>query len=141
MSVDVCTTLSGVAGLAAALRDAGVMPGRPGCRLHAEPDRDGDRHAGSDQHWGRLVLMRHGHRTSAALDRLGQVEPKVLFTVDGYFYKGKAFKTLGMRRRWPRESRPLRSVIVVSTQVKAGYPGPSPMPSTTKTSWRRECSS
>ena len=31
----------------------------------------------------------------AALDRLGQIEPKVLFTVDGYFYKGKAFSSLG----------------------------------------------
>ncbi len=27
----------------------------------------------------------------AAIDRLGQVEPKILFTVDGYTYKGKAF--------------------------------------------------
>lgn len=27
----------------------------------------------------------------AVLDRLSQIEPKILFTVDGYFYKGKAF--------------------------------------------------
>jgi acetoacetyl-CoA synthetase len=31
----------------------------------------------------------------AALDRLGQIEPKVLFTVDGYYYKGKSFGSLG----------------------------------------------
>ena len=31
----------------------------------------------------------------AALDRLGQIEPKVLFTVNGYFYKGKTFSSLG----------------------------------------------
>jgi len=31
----------------------------------------------------------------AALDRLGQIEPKVLFSVDGYFYKGKVFNCLG----------------------------------------------
>ena len=30
----------------------------------------------------------------AALDRLGQIEPKVLFTVNGYFYKGKVFSSL-----------------------------------------------
>jgi acetoacetyl-CoA synthetase len=30
----------------------------------------------------------------AALDRLGQIEPKVFFTVNGYFYKGKAFSSL-----------------------------------------------
>ncbi|MDT3700021.1 MAG: AMP-binding protein [Thermincola sp.] len=30
----------------------------------------------------------------AVLDRLGQVEPTVLFTVNGYYYKGKAFNSL-----------------------------------------------
>jgi acetoacetyl-CoA synthetase len=30
----------------------------------------------------------------AALDRFGQVEPKVMITADGYFYKGKTFNTL-----------------------------------------------
>ena len=30
----------------------------------------------------------------ATLDRLGQIGPKVLFTVDGYYYKGKAFSSL-----------------------------------------------
>ena len=28
---------------------------------------------------------------SAVIDRFGQIEPKVLFTVDGYFYRGQAF--------------------------------------------------
>ena len=31
---------------------------------------------------------------AAALERLGQVEPKVLITADGYFYKGRVFDTL-----------------------------------------------
>lgn len=31
----------------------------------------------------------------AVMDRLGQIEPKVLFTVDGYFYKNKEFSSLG----------------------------------------------
>ncbi len=30
----------------------------------------------------------------AAIDRFAQIEPKLLFTVDGYFYKGKAFDSL-----------------------------------------------
>ena len=30
----------------------------------------------------------------AVLDRLGQIEPRVLFAVNGYFYKGKAFNSL-----------------------------------------------
>ena len=32
--------------------------------------------------------------SGAAIDRLGQIEPKVLFTADGYFYKGKPFNSL-----------------------------------------------
>jgi acetoacetyl-CoA synthetase len=32
--------------------------------------------------------------SGAALDRFGQVEPKVMFTSDGYFYKGRTFNTL-----------------------------------------------
>jgi acetoacetyl-CoA synthetase len=31
---------------------------------------------------------------NAALDRFGQIEPKLMFTSDGYFYKGKTFNTL-----------------------------------------------
>src|SRR5512146_1230307 len=31
---------------------------------------------------------------AAALERLGQAEPKVLFTADGYFFKGRTFETL-----------------------------------------------
>ncbi|NIO38553.1 AMP-binding protein, partial [Candidatus Bathyarchaeota archaeon] len=30
----------------------------------------------------------------AVVDRLGQIEPKILFTVDGHLYKGKAFNDL-----------------------------------------------
>lgn len=31
---------------------------------------------------------------NAALDRFGQIEPRVMFTADGYFYKGRTFNTL-----------------------------------------------
>ncbi len=31
---------------------------------------------------------------NAALDRFGQIEPRVMFTADGYYYKGKTFNTL-----------------------------------------------
>ncbi len=30
----------------------------------------------------------------AAMDRFGQIEPKVMFTADGYYYKGRTFSTL-----------------------------------------------
>jgi len=50
----------------------------------------------------------------AALDRLGQIEPKVLFTVDGYFYKGKAFSTLGNAADVAKALPSLKKVVVVS---------------------------
>jgi acetoacetyl-CoA synthetase len=50
----------------------------------------------------------------AALDRLGQVEPKVLFTVDGYFYKGKAFSTLGNAAEVAKGISSLKKVVIVS---------------------------
>ncbi|RLC85824.1 MAG: acetoacetate--CoA ligase [Chloroflexi bacterium] len=50
---------------------------------------------------------------AAALDRLGQVEPKVLFTVDGYFYKNKLFNTLGNAAQVAREIPSLEKVVVV----------------------------
>jgi acetoacetyl-CoA synthetase len=50
----------------------------------------------------------------AALDRLGQIEPKVLFTVDGYFYKGKPFSTLGNAAEVAKAMPSLKKVVVVS---------------------------
>lgn len=52
--------------------------------------------------------------TQAALDRLGQIEPKVLFTVDGYFYKGKTFNTLLKAKKIARGIPSLEKVIVAS---------------------------
>lgn len=50
----------------------------------------------------------------AALERLGQIEPKVLFTADGYFYKGRAFDTLPHAAEVARGIPSLRRVVVVS---------------------------
>lgn len=50
----------------------------------------------------------------AALDRLGQVEPKVLFTADGYFYKDKLFNTLGNAEEVAKGIPTLEKVIVAS---------------------------
>jgi acetoacetyl-CoA synthetase len=62
----------------------------------------------------------------AALDRLDQVEPKVLFTVDGYFYKGKLFDTLGNAAKVAKEIPSLKKVIVVSYATEK--PDISPIP-------------
>src|SRR2546426_1311606 len=50
----------------------------------------------------------------AALDRLGQVEPKVLFTADGYVYKGKPFATLDNAAAVARGIPSLARVVVTS---------------------------
>ena len=50
----------------------------------------------------------------AALDRLGQIEPKVLFTVNGYYYKGKTFSSAGNAGEIAKGIPSLKKVVVVS---------------------------
>jgi acetoacetyl-CoA synthetase len=50
---------------------------------------------------------------SAAIERLGQVEPIVMITADGYFYKGKVFDTLEHASEVVRGIPSLEKVIVV----------------------------
>ncbi|MBM3131757.1 MAG: acetoacetate--CoA ligase [Chloroflexi bacterium] len=50
---------------------------------------------------------------NAVLDRFGQIEPRVLFTVDGYLYKGKAFSSLENAGAIARGLPSLRKVIVI----------------------------
>jgi acetoacetyl-CoA synthetase len=50
----------------------------------------------------------------AAIERLGQVEPKAIITADGYFYKGKTFDTLEHAAEVARGIPSLTNVIVVS---------------------------
>ena len=50
----------------------------------------------------------------AALDRLGQVEPVVMFTADGYYYKGRTFNTLDKAAQVASRIPFLKRVIVVS---------------------------
>jgi acetoacetyl-CoA synthetase len=49
----------------------------------------------------------------ATLERFGQIEPKILFTVDGYFYKGKTFNALVNVVEVARGIPSLEKVIVV----------------------------
>jgi len=50
----------------------------------------------------------------AALDRLGKIEPKVLFTLNGYFYKGKTFSSLSNAAEIVKGIPSLKKVVVVS---------------------------
>jgi acetoacetyl-CoA synthetase len=49
----------------------------------------------------------------ATMDRLGQIEPKVLFTVDGYFYKGKTFDSTANASQVASSIPSLAQVVVV----------------------------
>jgi acetoacetyl-CoA synthetase len=50
----------------------------------------------------------------AAVDRLGQIEPKVLFTVDGYFYKNKGFNSLTNAAEIVKKIPSIKKVVVAS---------------------------
>jgi acetoacetyl-CoA synthetase len=53
------------------------------------------------------------------LDRFGQIEPKVLFTVDGYFYKAKPFSSLSNAAKIAKGIPSIEKVVVTSyTQEK-----------------------
>ncbi len=56
--------------------------------------------------------------SGAILDRLGQVEPKILFVADGYFYKGRTFDALSNIEKIARGIPSLEKVVTIS-YVKA----------------------
>lgn len=62
----------------------------------------------------------------ATLDRLGQIEPKVLFVADGYYYKGRAFDSLARAGEVVRGMPSLEKVVVV--RYLGGEPDISAIP-------------
>jgi len=105
---------STVARLAASLREIGVKPG--------------DRVAGYMPNLMETVIAMLAATSvgavwsscatdigaGAALDRLGQIEPKVLFSVDGYFYKAKSFSTLENAAEVARGIPSVKKLVIVS---------------------------
>ena len=51
--------------------------------------------------------------TKGVLDRFGQIKPKVLFTADGYFFKGKQFDSLEKISNIIKEIPSIEKVVVV----------------------------
>ena len=62
----------------------------------------------------------------AVIDRFGQIEPKVLFCCDGYFYKGKGFNSLNNVAEVVKGIPSIKKVIV--TCYKEEKPDITPMP-------------
>ena len=50
----------------------------------------------------------------AVLDRFGQIEPKVLITVDGYYYRGKVFNVMDNAAKVAAQIPSLRKLVVTS---------------------------
>ncbi|NWG31026.1 MAG: acetoacetate--CoA ligase [Rhodocyclaceae bacterium] len=55
------------------------------------------------------------------LDRFGQVEPKLLFAADGYFYNGKEIDTLGKTREIAAQLPSVKKVIVSPYRHETGH--------------------
>ncbi|MHA1661270.1 MAG: AMP-binding protein [Promethearchaeota archaeon] len=64
---------------------------------------------------------------SAVIDRFGQIKPKVLFTVDGYFYRDKVFNISANAKAVVEAIPSIEKVIVVS-YVSDGKPDISIIP-------------
>ncbi|MFD3157891.1 acetoacetate--CoA ligase [Haloimpatiens sp. FM7330] len=50
--------------------------------------------------------------SQAAIDRLGQVKPSILFTTDGYFYKGKCFDVLKNAKQIVGGIKSIKRVVI-----------------------------
>lgn len=50
---------------------------------------------------------------NGVMDRFGQIEPKILFTADGYFYNGKKYDSLERIARVKKEISSIKKVVVV----------------------------
>lgn len=55
---------------------------------------------------------------TAVLDRLGQIEPKILFTADGYFYGNKVFNTLPQAEKVAEGISSIEKVVVVPYMIE-----------------------
>ncbi len=104
---------SSVARLAKSLREIGVSPGDRVCAYMPNLIETAIAMLASTSIGAIWASCGAELGTQAALDRLCQIEPKVLFTADGYFYKGKTFNTLLKAEKVARGIPSLEKVIVV----------------------------
>jgi acetoacetyl-CoA synthetase len=56
-----------------------------------------------------------------ALDRFGQVKPKVFFAVDGYYYKGKIFDNLEKIKNVVNQVQSIEKTVIIP-YIKSGMP-------------------
>jgi acetoacetyl-CoA synthetase len=66
-------------------------------------------------------------QANAVIDRFGQIEPKVLFTVDGYYYRDEKFNIISNAAKVVEEIPSIEKIIVVS-YISDGKPDISSIP-------------
>ncbi len=66
-------------------------------------------------------------QANAVIDRFGQIEPKVLFTVDGYFYRGAEFEIVSNIKKVVEAIPSIEKVIIVR-YISEGVPDISSIP-------------
>jgi len=103
-----------VARLAKALREIGVAPGDRVCAYMPNLIATAIAMLAATSIGATWASCGAELGTQAALDRLGQIEPKILFTADGYFYKGTAFDTLAKAAKVAKGIPSLEKVVVTS---------------------------
>ena len=83
-----------VARLAGSLRDIGVLPGDRVAAYMPNMIETAVAMLAATSIGATWVSCATDLGPAAVLDRFGQIAPKVMFTANGYFYKGKAFNSL-----------------------------------------------
>jgi len=103
-----------VARLAKSLREIGVAPGDRMCAYMPNLIETAIAMLSATSIGAMWASCGSDLGVQAVLDRLNQIEPKALFTADGYFYKGKTFNTLPKAEKIAKEIPSLEKVIVAS---------------------------
>jgi acetoacetyl-CoA synthetase len=102
-----------VARLARALRDAGVQPGDRVAAYMPNLMETAIAMLAATSIGAVWASCATDLGAQATLDRLTQIEPKVLFTVDGYYYKARTFDSLANVDEIARGIPSLKKVVVV----------------------------
>jgi acetoacetyl-CoA synthetase len=103
-----------VARLAQSLREIGVVPGDRVAAYMPNMMETGIAMLAATSIGATWASCATDIGAGAALERLGQIEPKVLFTVNGYFYKAKAFDSLSNAAEIAKGLPSVEKVIVTS---------------------------
>jgi acetoacetyl-CoA synthetase len=101
-----------VARLAKSLRELGIKPGDRVCALMPNMIQTSIAMLAATSVGAVWSSCGAELGTKAALDRLGQIEPKVLFTVDGHIYKGVTYNILSKAQEVAEGIPSLEKVVV-----------------------------